>query len=228
MEKLPHTRFSNIYGPAEVNGVTFYHVPRLSSDANAPIPIGQVCPFAQSLVVDEGDQPVSDGEAGELLIRSPSMMQGYWGRPDLNQHAFLRRPIVADYEAVFYRTGDLVRLQSDGNYLFLGRKDRQVKIRGYRVELDEIEAALLSHTLVEEAAVFSVPDAEGSQRIEASVILKAAAEVPTTELAQFISGLLPWYAVPRTITVAHAFPRTASGKIDRRRLRELAISTSSK
>jgi amino acid adenylation domain-containing protein len=223
MEKLPNARFSNIYGPAEVNGVTFYHVPPLPPDWNEPIPIGRVCPFAQALVVDEDDQPVRQGEAGELLIRSPSMMQGYWGRPDLNKQAFLRRPVFADFEEVFYRTGDLVRRLPDGNLLFLGRKDRQVKIRGYRVELDEIEAALLSHEGIDEVAVFSVPDVEGSQKIEAAAILKAEATTSAEELGQFLSDVLPSYAVPHKIKVVQTFPRTTSGKIDRRELRQRSM-----
>ena len=84
------------------------------------------------------------------------MMQGYWRRPDLNQHAFFYRQQAAGQQDVFYRTGDLVQLQPDGNHSFLGRKDRQVKSRGYRIELDEVEAALMSHEKVQEAAVFPV------------------------------------------------------------------------
>jgi acyl-coenzyme A synthetase/AMP-(fatty) acid ligase len=122
------------------------------------------------------------------------------------------------------RTGDLVRLREDGkNYDFLGRKDRQIKTRGYRVELDEIEAALLSHEGVEEAAAFAVPDSEGSQQIEAAVILKNDAAHTSIDLTQHISGLLPSYAIPGKINVMGSFPRTAGGKIDRRGLQEQAI-----
>ena len=152
------------------------------------------------------------------------MMRGYWGRPELNQEVFYRRSVFPDYEDVFLRTGDLVRLREDGkNYDFLGRKDRQIKTRGYRVELDEIEATLLSHEGVEEAAVFAIPDSEGSQQIEAAVILKGEAAHAPVDLTQYISGLLPWYAVPVKINVMGSFPRTTSGKIDRRYLREQAI-----
>ena len=90
MNQIPTCRFSNSYGPAEVAGVTFYHVPPIPESSNAPIPIGIMCGFAQSIVVDEDDQDVSDGEIGEILIRTPSMMQGYWGRADLNSRVFYR------------------------------------------------------------------------------------------------------------------------------------------
>ena len=224
MAQWPQARFSNVYGPAEVNQCTFYHVPPIPEDSDEQIPIGQMCDNAEGLVVDENDQAVSPGLVGELLVRAPTMMRGYWGRPELNQKVFYRRSVLPDYEEVFLRTGDLVRLREDGkNYDFLGRKDRQIKTRGYRVELDEIEAILLAHEGVEEAAVFAVPDSEGSQQIEAAVILKSEVAHTSVELIKHISGLLPWYAVPGKINVMGSFPRTTSGKIDRRCLQEQAI-----
>jgi amino acid adenylation domain-containing protein len=224
MAKWPQARFSNVYGPAEVNQCTYYHVPPIPEDSDEQIPIGQMCDDAEGLVVDADDQAVSPGQVGELLVRAPTMMRGYWGRPELNQKVFYRRSVFPDYEEVFLRTGDLVRLRQDGkNYDFLGRKDRQIKTRGYRVELDEIEAALLSHAGVEEAAAFAVPDSEGSQQIEAAIILKTEAAQASLDLTKHVSGLLPWYAVPGKINVLGSFPRTTSGKIDRRRLREQAM-----
>jgi amino acid adenylation domain-containing protein len=224
MAQWPHARFCNGYGPAEVNQCTFYHVPRNSEVSDESISIGRMCENAEGLVLDANDQMVGPGQIGELLVRAPTMMRGYWGRPELNQKVFYRRSVFPDYEEVFLRTGDLVRLHQDGeNYDFVGRKDRQVKTRGYRVELDEIEAALLLHRGVEEAAAFAVPESEGSRLIEAAVILKGEAAHTPAELMEHISRLVPWYAVPSKINVIESFPRTASGKIDRRRLQEQAI-----
>jgi amino acid adenylation domain-containing protein len=221
---LPTARFSNVYGPAEVNQCTYYHVPPLADNDEQPVPIGMVCENVEGLVVDEADAAVAAGEVGELLIRAPTMMRGYWGRPDLNERAFYRRQVFPNYEDVFYRTGDLVQEAADGNLKFLGRKDRQVKTRGYRVELDEVEHALASHPHVEENAVYAVPDAEGSSRIEAAVLACAGVVVHVDTLQQYLTSLLPWYAVPATIIVMEEFPRTGSGKIDRRALRERAIA----
>jgi acyl-coenzyme A synthetase/AMP-(fatty) acid ligase len=224
MAQWPQARFGNVYGPAEVNQCTFYHVPPIPEDSDEQIPIGEMCDNAEGLVVDANDQAVSPGQVGELLVRAPTMMRGYWARPELNQKVFYRRSVFPDYEEVFLRTGDLVRLREDGkNYDFLGRKDRQIKTRGYRVELDEIEATLLSHEGVEEAAAFTVPDSEGSQQIEAAVILKSEAAHASVDLTKHMSGLLPWYAVPGKINVMGSFPRTTSGKIDRRCLQEQAL-----
>jgi amino acid adenylation domain-containing protein len=219
MAALPQARFSNLYGPTETNVCTFYHVPRPLPDSDEPIPIGLVCENCESLVVDDKDQPVGDGESGELLIRGGVVMRGYWGRPDLNARGFFRRPVFGGhYEDVFYRTGDLVEPIGDGNLKYLGRKDRQVKTRGYRVELDEVEAAILSCDAVEEAAAYTVPDAEGSSLIEAAVTAKTGAALTADLVLSHAAGRLPTYAVPARVTVWEAFPRTSTGKIDRRAL----------
>jgi acyl-coenzyme A synthetase/AMP-(fatty) acid ligase len=125
---------------------------------------------------------------------------------------------------VFYRTGDLVQQMEDGNFRFLGRKDRQVKTRGYRVELDEIENSISAHEQVEENAVYAVPDEEGSARIEAAVLLKNQSGCTEADMKRYLTGLLPWYAVPGKILLVSEFPRTTSGKIDRRALQERAVA----
>jgi acyl-CoA synthetase (AMP-forming)/AMP-acid ligase II len=242
MAQWPHARFSNVYGPAEVNQCTYFHVPPVpNAYAEEQAPIGKVWENAAGLIVDEDDRvlaaapgvggdeaPAAEpqavepqeaaGPVGELLIRAPTMMRGYWNRPDLTARALYTVAGEGGFDAVYYRTGDLVELLPDGNLRFLGRKDRQVKTRGYRVELDEVEAALLTHTGVEEAAVFAVPDAEGSRRIVAAVILKSQAAAGEAELARHLGQRLPPYAVPRPILVCATFPRTATGKIDRNAL----------
>lgn len=216
MNYLPNARFSNIYGPAEVNQCTYYHVPSLAPGDAVPeslSPIGQVWENSEGLVVDDSDQPVVPGDVGELLIRSATMMSGYWQRPDLNAKSFYHTQI-ANQPAVFYRTGDLVQVR-DGQYHFLGRKDRQIKTRGYRVELDAVEAAMVAHPQVEEAATYAVPYETGSFQIEAAVILKAGVSLSEDELKRYLAERLPTYAIPQQIEQLMRFPRTGTGKIDR-------------
>lgn len=221
--RLPWVLFDNIYGPAEVNGVTHYTVgAQLSPDA--AIPIGPVACTAQGLIVDDNDCAVAPGTAGELLIRSPTMMLGYWNRPQLNARVFWRRKNAAGLEEVYFRTGDVVRADADGTLHFVGRRDRQVKIRGYRVELDEVELALASHAGVEEAAAFAVADADGTQNIHGQVTLTEAATTPA-ELIKHLKSRLPGYAMPAKVTITDAFVRTSTGKIDRRRLALTAMET---
>lgn len=223
MKHWPQAGFSNVYGPAEVNQCTFYHVPSLWQTGDDSLPIGSVWSNTEALVIDAEDRVVERGQVGELLIRTPTMMQGYWGRSDLNQRAFFDYSQVEGFQQIFYRTGDLVQLQPDGYYRFLGRKDRQIKTRGYRVELDEVEAALLSHQAVAEAAVFPLPDQDGSQTIEAAVTLEPEAEITAAALFNYLTSRLPRYALPANIEFRDNFPRTSSGKINRRELQTQVV-----
>lgn len=220
---LPNAQFSNNFGPAETNQCTYYTLPQLVADNDDPIPIGQICPNMSSLIVDENDDPVSVQEVGELLVRSPTMMQGYWNRPERNARAFYQKEDVGGLVERYYRTGDLVRYGEDGLLYFLGRKDRQIKSRGYRIELDEIEAALLTHPAVEECAVFPVHDQDGNNLIRAAAILKPEMNASQGMLLKHLGQRLPAYAVPISLDLVDTFPRTTSNKIDRRALQKAAV-----
>ncbi|MDJ0609795.1 MAG: amino acid adenylation domain-containing protein [Kiloniellales bacterium] len=227
MERLPGARFSNVYGPAEVNQCTYYHLPAGYRETDGPAPIGSMCPNADALVVDEADRAVEPGETGELLVRTSTMMRGYWERPDLNARCFYKRPAPGGVDDVYYRTGDLVSQRPDGTLSFLGRKDHQVKTRGYRVELEEVEAALAAHEDVAEAAAFVVTCEDGLHLIQAAVSLRPNRSAQAEGLTAFAAQRLPSYALPQRISFLEEFPRTTSGKIDRNHLRQdadLALS----
>ena len=224
MLALPGVQFSNLYGPTETNVCTYYHVTAVPDEDDEPVPIGKPCANVEALIVDGDDQPVAAGEVGELLIRGGVVMRGYWGMPEKTEKGFYERPVFGYLADKFYRTGDLVQELPDGNLKYLGRKDRQIKTRGYRVELDEIEVALLSYELVEEAAVYPVPDGQGSNLIEAAVTAKEGAALEEAPLVSHISDRLPPYAVPVNIHILDVFPRTSTGKINRRALQERATA----
>ena len=164
----------------------------MPDDTDEPVSIGVACANADALIVDSENQPVAPGAPGELLIRGPIVMRGYWGRPELTERGFFHRAFHPGYTEPYYRTGDLVQEMPDGNLKFLGRKDRQIKTRGYRVELDEIEVALLSHEGVQEAAVYAMPDpeGEGTNLIYAAVTAKDGA-APTGRRPGRASGRSP-------------------------------------
>jgi len=227
MAHVPQARFSNLFGPTETNVCTYYHVTNLPGDSDEPVPIGRICENAEALVVDADDKPMLPGEIGELLIRGPIVMRGYWGQLEKTQRSYLQRKAAGSFfDDLFYRTGDLVQLQADGNFKYLGRKDRQIKTRGYRVELDEIEVALLAHDAVQEAAVYPIPDGQGSNLIEAAVIPKADASLAQAQLEKHLSSRLPPYALPARFIVTMDLPRTSTGKIDRRTLQAQAAAQS--
>ncbi|MEM9775055.1 MAG: amino acid adenylation domain-containing protein [Chloroflexota bacterium] len=215
-----NARFSNVYGPAEVNQCTAFAIPPLAKDQNEPIPIGRIWPNADGLIVDEENKVVPTGEAGELLVRAPTMMQGYWNRPDLNTKAFFYDQHDGDVQHKYYRTGDLVQELPDGELLFLGRKDRQVKVRGYRIELDEIEAALADHEAVAEAASYIKLDSSENKTLEAAVTLKSGLQIDQMALRLHLQQKVPKYAIPEKIVILQDFPRTGSGKINRRELQK--------
>jgi amino acid adenylation domain-containing protein len=221
-QQLPAARFSHVYGSTEVNVCTCYHLPE-TGDPVGPLPIGRACSTARTLVADGALQPVPDGEVGDLLIRGSTVMSGYWGDRERNDQVLVRRPATGGVDEVYFRTGDRARVLADGNLAFVARADRQVKVRGHRVELEEVEAALLSLASVEEAAVFTVPDGEGSQALRAAVVAGADAPAERDVLAD-LRRILPPYALPSHIAFVETMPRTPTGKVDVKALLERATT----
>ncbi|QEG01374.1 Gramicidin S synthase 2 [Stieleria maiorica] len=216
---MPDAWISNVYGPAEVNQCTYFHIPPTNRGGpqdlpEQPIPIGQLWDETDAVILDPLDQPVQGAGVGELLVHSSTMMTRYW-------HLSCDDPVTfyfdLDSGKRFYRTGDLVRRREDGLLDFLGRVDRQVKVRGYRIELDEVEHAISQLAGVIESAAFCVK-ADETQRLLAAVTLADPTEFDTAVLKRELSTRLPAYAVPDQMLVRKSFPRTTSGKIDRRRL----------
>ncbi|MBI4530367.1 MAG: AMP-binding protein, partial [Candidatus Latescibacteria bacterium] len=214
----PHPRYFNLYGPTETNVCTSYEIPpEIPEDRTEPFPIGKACSGDATKVMDEHGREVPCGEEGEFYVSGGSVMVGYWNLPERNAQVFF----VDDAGTVWYRTGDIVREGRDGNYVFIGRRDRMVKRRGYRVELGEIESALYRHPSVTEAAVIALPDQEGGVQITA--FLSWAEEKPPSIIAlkQFCVKNLPMYMIPDRFSIQPTLPKTSTDKIDYQRLREL-------
>lgn len=204
-ERCPSARLLNLYGPTETNVCTFYEVNREELDHRAALPIGRACSGDQVWAEKEAGIVVQPGEDGELLVTGPTVMQGYWGQ---ERHG--DRP---------YATGDLVRLLADGNYLYLGRKDQMIKIRGYRMEPGDIEAALLEHPAIREAAVLVHGTGIGARLV--AFIACSGREVPALlDLKRHCARRLPRPMIVDTLRVLPALPRTRNGKIDRLALAE--------
>jgi amino acid adenylation domain-containing protein len=212
----PHPHYFNLYGPTETNVCTFYEVPRLISESQSePVPIGKACPYCEPLVVDEAGTEVARGTEGELCIAGPSVLQGYWNLPENTAKAFL-----PGRDARWYRTGDIVVELPDGNYKFLGRRDRMIKKRGYRIELGEIEVALYRHPAIKEAAVLAFPNAD-SVPIKAFTSTRDGSKLSIIELKKFCSENLPLYMVPDTFCSLESLPKTSTDKIDYQKLKTM-------
>ncbi|NOT35076.1 MAG: amino acid adenylation domain-containing protein [Candidatus Eisenbacteria bacterium] len=216
MQLMPGARFANLYGPTETNVCTCYEASSLPI-GDSSLPIGTPSCGDRAHVLDEQRQPCAPGTPGELWVSGPTLMRGYWGRAELTARTLAEIESPAGPVRT-YRTGDLVREREDGKLEFLGRRDHQIKTRGYRVELGEIETALLSHADVAEAIALAIPDDEVTNRLKALVVLRPATTLDEATLKQHCARSLPRYMVPEWIEFRSEFPRTSSGKIDRRSL----------
>lgn len=208
----PQTRLFNVYGPAETTMFVSVHEVTEEIVPEKPIPIGRAIPGARLLVVDKNGQPVQPGQTGELCIGGPGVSRGYLHRPDLIGAQYLADPI--NDEGRLYRSGDLVREREDETLEILGRVDNQVKVSGYRVAPAEIEANLMAHDEVSQAAVVGHSDSPGHTRLLAYVA-PASGTLDQTTLRAFLSERLPSYMVPYMIVMLDRLPTGPTGKIDR-------------
>jgi len=222
MERLPHVRFTNLYGPTETTiASSYYTVPRCPDDPQAPIPIGLACDGEELLVLDERMESVAPGEIGELYIGGVGLSPGYWRDPAKTADAFRPHPYRAGGSGRVYKTGDLARIDHDGFVHFHGRTDSQIKSRGYRIELGEIEAALNAAGGLRECAVVAITT-DGFEGTAICCAYVPAPDAPVTPAAlrSELSRALPPYMLPTRWMAFDSFPQNANGKTDRRRLTE--------
>jgi amino acid adenylation domain-containing protein len=219
MALMPHAAFWNLYGPTETNVCTCYRVPLLAAERTAPVPIGIACAGTEVFALAGDGRRAGPGHSGELFVAGPTLMTGYWGRPEQTAEALVPHPLRPHGPDRAYRTGDLVAVGEDGTYTFLGRRDHMVKSRGYRVELGEIEATLHAQADVREAVVLALPDDLVGHRLHAVVVLADGSTLSPRDLHRYCAERLPRYMVPAAIVVRrHPLPRTSTGKTDRRAL----------
>lgn len=216
---LPGPRYYNLYGPTETNVCTYFEIPEeIAEERTKPYPIGKACSHYEIIVVDENGKEVQAGMEGELCANGPAMMDGYWNLPDRTSKAFLTEPNGKKW----YKTGDIVTLDENGDYVYLGRRDRMVKKRGYRIELGEIEAGLYRHPEIKEAAVVALQTEDGV-KIKAYISHRGNGKLSIIELKKFCLQHLPGYMVPDLFTVVEILPKTSTDKIDYQRLAAMAV-----
>jgi amino acid adenylation domain-containing protein len=214
----PGRRYFNLYGPTETNVCTWYEVALpIAAERTTPFPIGRSCSHLRCKVVDPEGRDLAAGAEGELVVTGRGVMQGYWALPEQTGRAFLEDRDGARW----YRTGDIVIEAPDGDYTYLGRRDRMVKRRGYRVELGEIEAGLYKHPVVKEAAVVAIPDEEAGVKVKAYLSSRDNAHPSLIALKRFCAENLPLYMIPDSFSWLDALPKTSTDKVDYQRLKEL-------
>lgn len=166
-------------------------------------------------VIDDVGKSVPTGDAGELCVRGPQVMKGYWQRPEATAE-------VIDAEG-WFKTGDIAQLQADGYIKIVDRKKDMINVSGFKVFPNEVEDALSAHHDIVEVAVVGVPDGEGSETVKAFIVT-ANENLTVEEVRKFAKGTLTPYKVPHLIEFRKELPKTNVGKILRRELRDQEIA----
>lgn len=174
---------------------------------------GRPVPGYQVRLVNEAGEGVPDGEVGEMLVHAPSAGEGYWNQ---------RHKTRSTFEGYWTRTGDKYVRDAEGRYTFCGRSDDMFKVSGIWVSPFEVESALITHPSVLEAAVVPEADPEGLLKPKAYVVLRPSVDRSTLHeaLKEHVKQKIGPWKYPRWIEVVDALPKTATGKIQRFKLRE--------
>jgi amino acid adenylation domain-containing protein len=204
----------NMYGPTETT--VWSSCARIPAP-DAEITIGRPILNTVARVLDARGRLCPIGVPGELHLGGAGVAHGYWDRPALTAERFIPDP-EGGPDTRLYRTGDRVRLRKDGSLEHLGRLDDQVKLRGFRIELREIEAHLLRHPGIRDAATAVRTDAGGDRRLVAYLVVEPDAGAIVDGLRTRLRAELPEFMVPAEYVVLEALPRTANGKLDHKTL----------
>jgi len=185
---------------------------QVASNLLPPLPHkpGTVGPGDGISIIDEAGMHLAAKVPGEVVVRGPNVMRGYRNNPDANATAFIDG---------WFRTGDTGTIDGDGYLTLIGHTKELINRGGEKISPGEVEAVLLQHPAVAEAAAFGVPDPKYGEEIWAAVVLRSAAG--TQELQAFCSTRLADFKVPKLILVISAMPKNSTGKIQRRDLAAL-------
>ncbi|GAC1589446.1 MAG: long-chain fatty acid--CoA ligase [Acidimicrobiales bacterium] len=216
MDKLPGVEFATGFGMTELAGNVFVfdaarHLAAMERNPSVLRSVGQQMPMAVSRVVDDNMNDVVIGDIGELVVKGPQVMTGYWKRPDANEEAFA---------GGWFHTGDLAKWDNEGNLYIVDRKKDMIITGGENVYSREVEDVLYAHPAVAEAAVVGVPDETWGENIVAVVQLRPGATVEPAELIALCLDNLASFKKPKQIVFVDELPKNAAGKILKRQLRD--------
>jgi long-chain acyl-CoA synthetase len=194
------------YGLSETSPVASFNHP---GRERKPGSIGTPIRGVRMRVVDKADHEVPQGEVGEIVIRGPNVMKGYWNRPEATAEA------IRDG---WFHTGDLARVDEDGYFYIVDRKKDLIIRGGYNVYPREIEEVLYEHPAIAEAAVIGLPHPSLGEEVGAAVALKPGAVSTAEELRDYVKAQVAAYKYPRHVWIVDALPKGPTGKILKREI----------
>ncbi|CAM5362577.1 D-alanine--poly(phosphoribitol) ligase subunit DltA [Niallia circulans] len=222
-ERFPKARIFNTYGPTEATvAVTSIEITEELLAEEKALPVGYPKSDMRVFVLDELDNPLPEGEKGELILAGPSVSKGYLGEPQLTEKAF---GIINGMNA--YRTGDAGFIQ-DGVVYCQGRMDYQIKLHGYRMELEEIEFHLNQSEYIKTAIIIPYAPNEEIEYLIAAVVPENhdfdKEFKLTAAIRKDLALRLPAYMIPRKFTYHSSIPMTINGKVDRKKMKEEVLA----
>jgi len=209
-ERLTGAKLVEGYGLSEASPVTHANpIMGLNKAGSIGIPF----PDTDAKIVDTetGEREMPVGEPGELIVKGPQVMKGYWNRPEETAKTLRNGWLY---------TGDIAKMDEDGYFYIVDRKKDMIIVSGYNVYPREVEEVFFQHPAVREVAVVGVPDPKTGERVKAFVVLKEGATVTEEELIEFCRQKLAKYKCPKEIEFRDELPKTFIGKVLRRKLRE--------
>jgi long-chain acyl-CoA synthetase len=179
-----------------------------------PGSVGLPIPGVEVMIVDDEDNPLPVNEVGEIVVRGPNVMKGYWNRPQETEEAFRNG---------WFHTGDLGKIDEEGYLHIVGRKKEMIISGGFKVFPREVEEVLHTHPKVKEVAVVGIPDPVRGESVKAYIVLKDGTTATEKELDEYCRNNLAAFKVPRIYEFVSSIPRTPSGKILNRLLSQAKV-----
>jgi amino acid adenylation domain-containing protein len=215
---LPGTDFIHGYGLTETSVTACsYRIIDPFAAKYESFPLGEPIPNTEFYVLDDDGHIVSNG-VGELVIRGPHLMKGYWNNKTETDKVLKINPIFPEQNEKVLFTGDLVRVEVGGDLIFVGRKDDQIKSAGHRIELGEVEMRISRYEGVKEVCVIPVPDLEMGNKIKC--ILSLEHNYTLNDVIQYCNSNLVLYTIPHLWELMDEIPKNQNGKIDKKLLKE--------
>lgn len=218
----PAVLVRNLYGPSE--DTTYSTEMQFAGPVSGSVPIGTTIIGSGFAVLDHQFQPLPVGIVGELFLCGEGVARGYRNQPTLSEQKFLNLSLFDLPDSQYYRTGDLVKVSPQGTLYYYGRADEQLKINGFRIEPGEIESIIRQSGMASDAVVV-MQNISGQSKLVAYLVSQGMFD--HQKFRTYLSSRLPVYMLPDAVELLPQMPLNSNGKVDKKRLPQLQVSTSS-